>query len=90
MKSWCNKKTKNKVYRFQYGEVGLKNIVWNRPPISLFVEPEKTVFRSHVANENVKYGTPSDRAFFDDIESPVEKTIHMTVFLIQIPATNKK
>lgn len=48
------KKIKNNAYKYQYGDTGWRNSVSNKPPISSFVALEKTVFRNHVAKENVK------------------------------------
>lgn len=48
------KKIKNSAYKYQYGDAGWRNSVSNKPPILSLVEPENTVFKSHVAKENVK------------------------------------
>lgn len=54
---------KNKMYKYQYSEVGERKSVLPSPLISLLTELANTVFNSHVAKENTKYGTPKTSAF---------------------------
>lgn len=48
------KNKKNKAYKYQYGDVGWKNSVSPKPPISVLTDEENKIFKIHVAKEKAK------------------------------------
>jgi hypothetical protein len=76
---------KKRQYRYQYGDVGFRNSTSNSPPVSSLTEPENKVFNTQVAIEKVKYGTPSDNAFFSTFVFQLHKSSTLLYFWYRYP-----